>query len=303
MKNSVFYINLLRNRGDALSNLKAFLKQDNGGGFAKTTRLLEKNPQLKKSIYVNLFSDQIVNSYPYHLESLSMEKIVLWNCNLINTYSSHIIEISKKKEAFEKLFLSAKYDEACEICEKIREEYGCSMWLLDAYGLLETFSNAEYAFKDHFNERTLNYYSIFLLKNRKTERQAQYRNRINHLLSKVKEPFLSYYKYKLFSEMPFNTSEVDYKWRNILWIESGQSLIDIYLVTMDYLQYYSKHPIKSKLPLFISCIDLISKVETPYCQMTSAMFYNKQTTYDDTLSAFDYLQLVKNEEYSKIVDS
>lgn len=195
MKTSTYYINLIKNKGNALGNLEAFLKQDNGGGFGKVTRLVEKNPQLKEKIYAKLFSTQIINSYPYHLEFLSLEKILLWNCNLINTYSSYITEFSKKKDAFEKLFLSAKYDEAYEICEKIREEYGCSMWLLDAYGLLETFSNSEYAFKDHFDERTLNYYSIFLLKNKKTERQTQYVNRINHLLSKIKEPFLSYYKY------------------------------------------------------------------------------------------------------------
>lgn len=302
MKTSTYYINLIKNKGNALGNLEEFLKQDNGVGFGKVTRLVEKNPQLKEEIHAKLFSTQIVNSYPYHLEFLSLEKILLWNCNLINTYSSYITKFSEKKDAFEKLFLSAKYDEAYEICEKIREEYGCSMWLLDAYGLLETFSNSEYSFKDHFDERTLNYYSILLLKNKKTERQTQYVNRINHLLSKIREPFLSYYKYKLFSEMPFNTSEVDYKWRNILWIESGHSLIDIYLVTIDCLQYYTKHPEKNKLSLFANCIDVISKVDTPYCQMTSSLFSNAQTTYDDTLSAFDYIQLIKNEEYAKIVD-
>ena len=105
MKTSTYYINLIQNRGNALGNLEAFLKQDSGRGFGKVTRLLEKNPQLKERIYANLFSAQIINSYPYHLESLSLEKILLWNCNLINTYSSYIAEFSKKKDAFEKLFL------------------------------------------------------------------------------------------------------------------------------------------------------------------------------------------------------
>lgn len=302
MKTSTCYINLIQNRGNALVNLNTILKKDNGQAFEKVINLLEKNPQLKEKIYANLFSEQFMNIYPYHLESLSLEKILLWNCNLIKTYFPHILEFSKKKDVFEKMFLSSKYDEAYEICEEIRKKYGCSMWLLDAYGLLETFSNSEYAFKDFFNERTLNYYNILLLKNKKTERQSQYVNRINHLLSKIKEPFLSYYKYKLFSEMPFNTSEVDSKWCNILQIESRHSLIDIYLVTMDCLHYYLKDPVKSKLPLFISCIDLISNVDTPYCQITSAIFSNRKITHDDNLSAFDYIQLIKNDEYSKIVD-
>ena len=104
MKTSTYYINLIQNRGNALGNLEAFLKQDNGSGFGKITRLLEKNSQLKEKIYAQLFSTQILNSYPYYLEFLSLEKILLWNCNLINTYSNYITEFSKKKDAFEKLF-------------------------------------------------------------------------------------------------------------------------------------------------------------------------------------------------------
>lgn len=302
MKVSTHYINLFQKRGNALYNLNAFLKQDNGNGIAKVFRLFEMQPDLKAKILGNLFSNQIIYSYSYHLESISLEKILLWNCNLIKTYCSHIIEFSKKKDIFEKLFLSSKYDEAYKLCEEIREEYGCSMWLLDAYGLLETFSNTKYDFKDRFDEHTLSFYNILMIKNKKTERQPQYINRINHLLEEIKEPFLSYYKYKLFSGMPFQTSEVDANWRNILLVEGGNSLIDIYLVTIDCLQYYIKHPTKSKLPLFISCIDLISLVDTPYCQIISAIFGDKKIAYDDALSIFNYTKLMECEDYSQILD-
>ena len=109
MKSSTCYINLIQNRGNSISNLNTFLMQDNGDGFYKAVRLLKNNSQLRKNIHKNLFSNQIFNNYPHHLKSLSLEKILLWNCNIIKEYSEQICDFSKKKDVFEKLFLSSKY--------------------------------------------------------------------------------------------------------------------------------------------------------------------------------------------------
>ena len=51
MKISSHYVNLIQNRGNALYNLNMFLRQDNGNGFAKAVRLLEKNNELKFKVY------------------------------------------------------------------------------------------------------------------------------------------------------------------------------------------------------------------------------------------------------------
>ncbi len=302
MKTNTCYINLLQNRGNAIVNLNNFLKQDNGESYAKVVKLLNKNPQLKYNILGNLFVKQIQNNYPYYLDSVSLEKILLWNCYLINEYAPIIVDFSKKKDTFEKLFLSAKFTEAYEICREIREEYGCSMWLLDAYGLLDTYSNIGQNIEKDFDDLTLDYYNILLLKNKKTERQTQYINRINRLLANISEPLSSYYKYKLFSDMPFGYEDMDKKWRSIIWVENSHSLIDIYLATIDCLQYYINDRSKRTMSIFKHSIGLIASVDTPICQIVAAIFNDKRVNQGDGGQALKYTELMQRAEYSKIVD-
>ncbi len=303
MKTSTYYINLIQNRGNTLYNLGAFLRQDNGDGFAKVAKLFKGNHLIKELMQKKYFPEQICEKNPYYLELLPLEKLLLWNCHLINVYANEIIAFSEKKAVFEKMFLSSRYDEAYAVCEEVRQEYGCSMWLLDSYGLLNTFSDKKYGLKKDFEDGTLNYYSLLLLKNEKSERQTQYINRINHLLLKLGEPFRSYFKYKLFCETSCSGAEVDKRWKNILDVESSKSIIDIYLTTLDCLQYYVRYCPKNKLRIFDCCMELISHIDIPCCKILYAGFANEKIHYDVKIETSCYIDWMRNEEYDKILNA
>ena len=180
VKASTCYINLLKERGSSLFNLKEFLKLDTGDNYNKAISLLSKNRQLKKVLYERLFPKALDIYWPKYLEELSLAKILLWYCNLIANHNESICEFEKRKMRFEQLFLAGKYDEAYELIDEIRKKFGLSLWLLDCYGLLVSFGLENKDIEDTLDDNALNWYKIMTMKNRTNERQQQYIYRINH---------------------------------------------------------------------------------------------------------------------------
>lgn len=292
----------MQNRGNALYNLREFLKKDNGDGYKKVINLLKKNEQLNTNVYQPMFSSTIEHAYPFFLDPLPLNKILLWYSNLILAHKEIIETFELKKSSFEKYTLSEDYDSAYRTAKEIENDFGISMWLLDCYSVLETFSQNKYDFKKDFDENTLNAYSIFSIKNLQNERQPQYIHRINHLLSKIDNQYASYYKYKLFSELPFQEEfSAEINWKNVLVTEGANALVDIYLVTVDCLHYYTS-PIAKNPPQCISkCIELIAQIDTPICNIIASSFLENTESNVDYENN-NYIQLIEKNKFEELVD-
>lgn len=302
MKANTYFINLLKRRGNSLNNLKQFLIRDNGENYNRVVSFLNRDQILKNSIYDSFFPKIISNKYPHYLDSLPVLKILMWYCNIVIGHSKFICDFEEEKLNFERNFLAGKYDISLEILQDVEMRFGLSLWLLDCYSLLEVFGNLNHDFEKDMHPETLSWYKILRIKNRKAERQPQYKHRIDHMLANSNEQISSYYKYKLFSDMPFgNIEKTDENWRNILLVEGGHSLIDIYLVTTDCLQYYLHCPKKTQLSIFEGCIKLISKIDTPICQIMSSSFYNSKKECDMGDLANDYICLIKQKKFPQVV--
>ena len=303
MKANTFFINLLKRRGNPLYNLKEYLIKDNGTNYNKVVGFLKKDPKLREVIYDSLFPNIINNNYPTYLESLPLFKIIAWYCNILIEHSEVICDFESAKMQFERQFLANNYKESFEILEEIKEKFGLSLWLIDCYGLIDTFGDLSFNFEKSMHEKTLNWYKVLKNKNRKNERYHQYKYRINHWLANSNEQISTYYKYKLFAEMPYccNVDKINENWKNVLLMEGGQSLIDIYLVTIDCLQYYVNSPMKTQLNLLEDCVKLISKIDTPICRIITSAFFSKEeeNTKDNLVN--QYVLLFEQKEYLKVV--
>ena len=108
MKNrSNFYlINLIKNNGYPLGNLKSFLKLDTGENYGRAASLLERKSTLKNCFA--FYPKSIRICYGDFLSSLSIEKILLWYSHLIFINKDQLEDFYKHKCNFETLILSGK---------------------------------------------------------------------------------------------------------------------------------------------------------------------------------------------------
>ena len=78
MNAKTYYLNILYNRGNILTNLARFLKTDNGSGYLRCLKLCYRNPS-----FTRLLKDY--SFYPVELNSticrfLNLEKLSLNSC-------------------------------------------------------------------------------------------------------------------------------------------------------------------------------------------------------------------------------
>lgn len=303
MNNNRYFIGILQNRGNALINLQEYLRRDKGDGYKRVAALINKNPQLNAVIGQSFFPKRMSRSYPYYLNYLNIDKILLWFCCLISLNKEAIHRFEECKSTYEKNILSGNYEIAYDIAKDIQRDFGMSMWLLDAYGILDTFSPDKYEIYKELDEDTLHSYNMLSVKNVLGERQTQYIHRINHLLSKTDDQFSSYCKYKLFSQLPQEQKEKTKEhWKNVLIMEGGCSLIDIYLVTIDCLHYYTSSYGETEINCLEKCISWLSEVDTPMCKIMCSEFRGEANEDSTQFDTNKYIQLIKEEKFEDLVD-
>lgn len=304
MKRNTYYINLLTNRGNLYQNLNGYLMTDNGDGYSKAIQIIVNRPALNKEFKRHFFPQQILFDYPYYLDALSLEKILLWYSNLLVTYKDQIIELNMLKNEIEKCILSGKYEDAIKKCDETKDKYGFSAWLLDCYSLIETFDSNSYDFKKCFSKDMDDFYNTLSLKNRRNEKQHQYVHRLNHMLSSLNEQTRTYYKYKLFSELPTldRESNILLKWKYLLIFEGGLSLFDIYLIVVDCMQWLVSLPRNEHPKKLDSIIGLISQIDTELCQLIKSIYHNTPIHSEDDIEENKIVQLITNEKYSDVLN-
>lgn len=305
MKSDTHLVNLILRRGNVWYNLLQLIKKDDGSNFPKAVKLLSTNPDLKKEIWDKLLPQKITHVYPHYLDGAGLWKTLLWYSNIINVNADILSSFDKQKQQFEKMFVLGRYDEAYQICQNIKNEFGLSLWLLDAYGLLKTYSGNEYDFEENMDSGAKGIYSNLQIKNIRTERQDQYVKRVSHLLStsNIDSKTRIYYKYKLFAKQPFDEPEnAENNWREILLIEGCYSIIDIYLVTLDCIQYYVYSRNISKSNYLSKCIKLLSNIDTEACRLTVASFNKEDIEYTKTEPAYSYIDLITSGKFNEIYE-
>ena len=297
MKNrSNFYlINLIKNNGYPLGNLKSFLNLDTGENYGRAASLLEHKSALKNCFA--FYPKSIRICYGDYLSSLSIEKILLWYSHLIFINKDQLNDFYKYKCKFETLTLSGKYSDAYELCIEIESRYGISLWLLDAYSLVESLSKCDnLSKKASFDKSTRAFYNAMMQKNQVNEGQHQFSKRIDYTFSKTDPAFSTYIKYKLFSDTPHSKEEKKRHWKDILLWESANSIIDIFLTTTDCISN-TKNKLDTKTTGMIT--KLLSTVDIPVCQIISTEVESLPSNYND--STFTVLLL--SEDFEKLFDN
>ena len=194
-----------------------------------------------------------------------------------------------------------KYDKAYIVLEEIRKSYGLSVWMLDCYGLLSSFSENDMSLGKNLDEMSNKIYVFLNRKNNLAEWQTYFRNRMKHVLSKNNHRYATYLKYKLFCEMPFEDFErIDENCRNVLHMEGGNSLIDIYLTTVDCLQCYSINDKTRENHYIKQCMDLIASINTPVCQLMSSCYFKKEMDYEPESTMLEFQGAMSKNEFSKV---
>lgn len=251
------------------------LKTKNTKSYIKNTLIFPKN------LYLNL--------YPY-FENLSFEKKLLWNCNAINLFADKLnIFISLKKE-FENNILLGNYLKSLEIINRIENNFGTSLWLIEHKYLLSTLmdSNCEVKVKTEtdFEKLFLSYIKIkcdFNNKNRYyPETMKKY---IDHYI-KLTE-LADYLKYKLFVEK--NVSNFD----KILDIGCQFSIIDTYLFLLDIFQECKSLNISKSC--IDNCFNLLSNVNDQFLELIIKRYNNDDSLFDSSTSIFQKISNFDNE--------
>lgn len=232
-----YYINLLRGRGNVLQNINNFLFYNDGVGYSKILRLCRNTPNLNSKLNLDycfresLESDGLTG---VNLGKLSLDKIVLLSTALSVQEKEKIGVFLLLKNKFENAILTKDYNNAEIILKSIYEKTGISLWLLDACSVLKTLNNVKIEITGGFKDIDVQYLNIFDIKNNLKERQSYYVKRMSDIFDdgEFSESYLSFLKYLLYVEIPSNKNQ----WKQIItWIWKF-SVIDIYLVVVDFLQ-------------------------------------------------------------------
>ena len=301
MNSNKIYIDLMLGRGNIYQNIAKFLKLDNGDGYKKVASLVRSNKAINSCFTSEFFPCNIDIGYRSYVEFLPLDKIVLWYSNLLFAFKDELVDILNHKSKIESSILTAKYTEALSICDEVKKTYGLSLWLLDCYSLIKTNHTIEHNIDEKFDNESLFLFQLVESKNTLAESEAQYSNRIDYMFRGVDEDLSCFWKYILFSKLPTTLDEADGKnaWKNILAYVGRYSLIDIYLTTLDYIQYACSRDISNKH--LRSSIDVLSAID---CETTVILgkIQNKTDIKDITSkTASDLMQKLEEHSYIDIL--
>lgn len=213
--------------------------------FCSTTKTGE---QFRKVLFPETYS-KLRTERLVHFTQGSIEKELAWGRALFLACYNVISEFQKERNRFENYVLLGDYEAARECIEKIKKEFGCSLWSMEQEFLLFELQEGLEANKKFLNELNscLNsawvkgFAEFFSMKAERNLNIGQYRMRIERGVRRLSEASKTYFKMHLFVEVTVNRID----WKEVLQNASMSSLIDYYI---DYCKICS----------YIICDDNIS---------------------------------------------
>lgn len=302
MNSKKYLLDIILNKGNCLLNLTNFLKIDNGENFMKASNLVIKNIDLNKIIEPHYFPKNFASiTFPDYLQGLNLNKLLLWYCSQLKTYSNKIDTFVKYKESFEGYVLTKQYQNALNILIEVESNFGLSLWLVESYCLLEEFFEKQPMFVGKLDEIALNFYYHFKGKCNTKDPFFSYNKRVRKNLdgANVDEELYSYYSYKLFLS-PVTT---DNDWKNIILVEGMYSLIDIYITVTNCLQYYfSKSIYNNKNFIITKCYKTIQGLSCPTCKIMHNILTKSDESELYEASISNFIAAFENNEHKKVVE-
>lgn len=280
MNSETFFINILYNRGNVVNNINKYLLTNSGNGFLKLCKFCFKNDHLKSVInYPAFYSNDFENAICdlIDLDKLGINKVALFISSLVNCQSDAINRFITLRDQFESELLFKQYEKALTTLICVYEQFGLSLWLIDAYSIvLNLFKSVEA--KDELSHiRNSQFFKLFAIKNSLNIKHNYYIKQISETLnsSKLEQSYLNYLEYIFFVSIP-NTKE---KWHNILLYSTCFSFIDMYLCLVDYLQMAFCDNIKD--PFVKKCVDSINCIHEARIDCICKEVYNFQKTDEE----------------------
>lgn len=230
-------IRFKKNKTEELSKLKLFYDYKEIETYIKK---LAKIPEFKKYISGLPFPKNAreLKEAPRLMITHSLDRELYWNACILSMYTNEINTFIRLREKFECFLLNGDYRNAKFILDKIEEELGFSIWLLEnRIALIEESEGIEKQKEFVKSTNTNHIVSIMTyvlsVRAEKNVSYAKYESYIRKSIYERKREFhehdINYYftDYILFKLQPFSRLVGNYS--NVLYFESDSSIIDRYL--------------------------------------------------------------------------
>lgn len=185
------------------------------------------------------YSD-LMKVYSTGIREKNLEKEIIWQYIIIDEFHEKINEFLKYKAKFEKEFFFGRYDNAKKVLDDVEKNICVSIWSIENRLIIEDLSNGMEANKDEFN-RITSFNDNKILKaiiqciSTRVEYSIsinRYRNFINKIIAGEDSIYL-FLRYVL--DYP-NVIEGEIDLQQILYVQSGNSVIDIYLAFVNIIR-------------------------------------------------------------------
>lgn len=304
-KSLTYKLNIVKNYGNLIFNLSRFLKINSGNGYDAIYKLVKSKPQGDKIITAeNIASHkQLWDVSNNNIPVLPFEKSLIWNLVLIKNNIGLINSFIKDKCALENLIFNGAYDEACELLDKIDDDYCCSIWSLETRLLIEKLSGNPG--KDlELNDNVLLISDLLKIKVDVHEQGARYQKKVKDLVLRMtkSEALRAYLFFKTGVTFELNKESA----QAILMYESANSIIDIFLTTQHIILNLSEN-IKNNRILGQILTETAMLFEDKSLKCVSDIIFNSKTgnstgRYAEILNCFnknDFNEFIRNFQSNK----
>lgn len=275
MNSETYFLNILYNRGNVIYNINKYLITNSGNGFLKLSKLCFNNDLLKKAInYQDFYSNDFENAICslIDLDKLGINKTTLLFSSLINCQSDTINRFIKLRNQYESELLFKQYEKALATLICVYEQFGLSLWLIDAYSIVLNLSKIAETKDELSHIRKNQFFKLFAIKNSLNIKHNYYIKQISEILnsSRLDQEYLNYLEYLFFVAIP----DTKVKWHNILSYSTCFSFVDMYLCLIDYL--HMAFCANNNDPLVKKCVEAINCIHEVRLDCIKKVFYNLQ---------------------------
>lgn len=196
-----------------------------------------------RSIWGNVLPknySELMKGYSTRIRKKNLEKELIWQYIVIEEFQQEINEFLKYKTKFEKEFFQGRYDNAKKNLDYIEKNICVSIWSIENRLIIEDLSNGMEANKNEvdritsFNDNNFLKAIIQCISTRVEDSISlnRYRNFLNKIIDGDKS-IHSFFRYIL--DYP-NVIGGETDLQEILYIQSGNSIIDIYLTYVNIVR-------------------------------------------------------------------
>ncbi|MGG7175685.1 hypothetical protein ACQPV1_20630 [Clostridium neonatale] len=283
------------------------------------------NASYYKKAFGNLlpkkYSD-LMGNHSTFLRKNNLEKEIIWQAIMIEEFHNEINKFLRYKSEFEKKLLYGEYNDAIKILDQVESNICVSLWSIENRLIIEDLSNGIEANKNEFSriasfeDNNLLKAIIQLISTRVEDSMStnRYKNFINKLIDSNTDMdvFLSY-----ILDYP-SLIDNDLDLQTILFIESSNSIIDVYLAFINILTILNiknidEHNLKNSINYKI-ITNLVDVINDPRLEKIIYIFnpqkpikpfyrYDEFIKICDTYTIGDYQNTVKLIRNSILEDS